>query len=138
VVSSPASYSGGLVFKSSPRRMAILIESFCGLLQSPGRMPGQYLKISPRPLPTKSFPIQHHSLVTVSPTLYCLITEKRRKIKLPTNRYLGCSKKFAQAGGSTQHGGRPPVSLPYCSFNIRMLIASLHIFKPRDNNCFET
>jgi hypothetical protein len=33
-------------------------------------------QIRPRPLPTKSFPINHHSLITVSSTLYTLVTEK--------------------------------------------------------------
>jgi hypothetical protein len=33
-------------------------------------------KIRPWPLPTKSFPIHHHSLITLSSTLDSLVTEK--------------------------------------------------------------
>jgi hypothetical protein len=46
------------------------------------RMPGRYIKISPRLLPAKSSPIHRHYLITLSSTLYeySLVTEKRRKI----------------------------------------------------------
>jgi hypothetical protein len=54
---------------------AILIEIFRGFLSPSRRMPGQYLKISPRPLPTKYFPIRYLSRITLSSMLYSLVTE---------------------------------------------------------------
>jgi hypothetical protein len=41
------------------------------------------IKIKPRPLPTKSFSV-HHSLITLSWTLYSLVTEKASLNKLST------------------------------------------------------
>jgi hypothetical protein len=58
-----------------PKRPAILIEGFVVFLSPSTRMPGYYLK-RPRQLPTKSFPIHYHSLITLSSTLYTLVTEK--------------------------------------------------------------
>jgi hypothetical protein len=40
------------------------------------RMSGYYLKIRPRPLPEKFFPIHRYSLITLSSTLCSLVTEK--------------------------------------------------------------
>jgi hypothetical protein len=69
---------------SRPRWPSILIEVFVVFISPSRRMPGEYLKISSRPLPTKSFPIHHHSLI-LSPTPYSLVTEKASLNKLPTN-----------------------------------------------------
>jgi hypothetical protein len=54
-------------------------------LSPSSRMQGQYLKIRTRPLPTKSFPIHHHSFIILSSTLYSLVTEKLSLNKQPTN-----------------------------------------------------
>jgi hypothetical protein len=78
IVNNPASYSGGTGFKSRPRRTAILIEVFRGFPQSLQAnagivgLPVFWL----RPLPNKSVPIHHHSLVTPLSALYSLATEK--------------------------------------------------------------
>jgi hypothetical protein len=58
---TPDSYSGGTGFKSRPRWPAILTEVFVVFLSPSRRMLGQYLKIRPRPLPTRSFPNHHQS-----------------------------------------------------------------------------
>jgi hypothetical protein len=44
------------------------------------RIAGWYLKIITRSLPTKSFPIHHHPLMTLPSTPYRLVTKKHRKI----------------------------------------------------------
>jgi hypothetical protein len=81
VVNTPASYSGCPGFKSQPRRPATLIEGFVVLFSPSTQMPRYYLKITPQLLPTKSFPNHHHLLITLSSTLYSLIsTEKATQI----------------------------------------------------------
>jgi hypothetical protein len=45
-------------------------------------MPLYYFKTGPRPLAFKSFPIYRHSLITLSSTLYNLVTEKASLNKL--------------------------------------------------------
>jgi hypothetical protein len=79
VVNTPNSYFGGPGFDSRPRWPAILIEVFVIFLSPSRRMLGQYLKIRPRQLSTKSFPIRRHSLI-LSSSLCSLVTEKRREI----------------------------------------------------------
>jgi hypothetical protein len=65
VVNIPASYSGRPEFicgpggRISPLRFLIVFLSISKI------MPGEYLKIKSRPLPSKSFPV-HHSCVTLS------------------------------------------------------------------------
>jgi hypothetical protein len=85
---TPPSYLEGPGFKTQPQRPAILIEVFMGFLSPSRQMLGQYLKIRPRPLLTKTFPIYHHSSVTLSSTLYSLRTENVSENKLPTNHQM--------------------------------------------------
>jgi hypothetical protein len=67
---------GGLGFDSRPQRPAILIKGFRGFPQSPQ---ANYLEVRSRPCPTKFIPIHHHSL-TLSSTLYSLVSEKVVKL----------------------------------------------------------
>jgi hypothetical protein len=76
VVDTPASYSGGPGFISWLRRPAFLIEGFSVFFSVPPVECRDNLKIGPLPLPTESFPIRHHSRITLSSTLYSLLTEK--------------------------------------------------------------
>jgi hypothetical protein len=68
------------------RKQPIMIEFFVVFLSSSKRMLGEYLQIRPRPIPTKSFPIHHNSLIIRTSTLYSLLTEKASLNKLPTYR----------------------------------------------------
>jgi hypothetical protein len=63
VSNSPALDSGGPGFDSRPRRPAILIEVFYAFPQSLQAYDGIVPSIRSQPLPTKSFPIHHHSLI---------------------------------------------------------------------------
>jgi hypothetical protein len=49
---------------------------------------GQYLKIRPRPLPTKSLPIHYHSLIIRSSRLYSLLIDKALLNTLSTNQII--------------------------------------------------
>jgi hypothetical protein len=76
MVNTPASYSGGPRFKSRPRRQALLMEVFRGFSQFLQANAAMVPSFRPRPIPTTSFPIFHHSLITLSSTLL----KKRRRI----------------------------------------------------------
>jgi hypothetical protein len=76
VVNTPASYSGGPRFKSRPGDRLSWLRFFVVFSIPPGECRESTLKIRPRSLPTKSFQIHHYSLVTLSSTLYGLVTEK--------------------------------------------------------------
>jgi hypothetical protein len=66
--------------------------SFLVVFLSPSRlMPGYCLKIRPRPLPIRSFPIHHLSPIIVSLTLHSLVTETASLNKLPTCRWIAWS-----------------------------------------------
>jgi hypothetical protein len=85
MVNTPASYSGGPSFKSRPRRQAHLMEVFRGFSQFLQANAAMVPSFRPRPIPTKSFQIFHHSLITLSSTLL----KKRRRIKYyPTSTLL--------------------------------------------------
>jgi hypothetical protein len=91
VVDTPVSYYGGPLFKSRPCRPPVLIEVFVVFLCPSRKIPGKYLKIRPRPLPTKSFPVYHHHLlIALSSTLFILVAEKRRKINFQPTRINLC------------------------------------------------
>jgi hypothetical protein len=72
VVSTPALYSGGPGFESRPRRPAVLIEGFCGFLQS-------LQAIFVTTACCQILPIHRLSLVTLS-TLYSQLLRERRKV----------------------------------------------------------
>jgi hypothetical protein len=63
------SYSGGLGFRYRPGDRLHWPRGFVVLLSTSRRIPEYYLKIRPRPLLSKSFPI-HHLLAARSLTLY--------------------------------------------------------------------
>jgi hypothetical protein len=65
----------------------LLIEFFVVFLSPSTWIAGYYLKIRPRPLPTKSFPIHCHSLIILSSTLYSLVAERASLNKLTTIRW---------------------------------------------------
>jgi hypothetical protein len=96
VVNTPVSYSGGLGFKSWPRRLWLMF--FVVFLSISRRMLGQYLKIRPRPLPTKSFPIHHHSFITLSQTLYNL---KAKAVPLHATEALERERRYSSYSFST-------------------------------------
>jgi hypothetical protein len=79
VVTTPASYSGGAGLKCRPQRPAMLTDLFPGFHHYLQANAGIVPYIRPRPLPTKSFPIHLHSLITILSTLYSLVTEKKRR-----------------------------------------------------------
>jgi hypothetical protein len=78
-------YTDIIPITSWPQQLAILIEVSRGFPQTLQENSRTYLKIRPRLLPTKSIPIDHHSLI-LSLTLYSLVTEKESLNKLPTNQ----------------------------------------------------
>jgi hypothetical protein len=82
VVNTPASYSGdhGFILRPGDRSSWSLFVVFPSHSR---RIPGQHLKIKTRQLPIKSFPIHHHSVVVLSPTVYSLVTEKASLNKPP-------------------------------------------------------
>jgi hypothetical protein len=82
VANTPASYLEGLGFKYRPGDLLFWWIFFVVFLTSSRRMPGYYLKIRPRPLPSTSFPIHHNSLITLSSALCSMVTEKSSWNKL--------------------------------------------------------
>jgi hypothetical protein len=83
VVSTPASYSGVPGFTSRPGNRLSWLRPFVVFLSLSRRMPG-YLKIRPRPLPTKSF---QFIIIHLSPYNQCYIVQllkNHRKINNQT------------------------------------------------------
>jgi hypothetical protein len=82
-VNISVSYSGRPGFESRSRQPAVLTQGFCAFPQSLLANASIVPSIRPRPFPTKSFLIHHHSLTTISSTVYCIVTEKASQNKLP-------------------------------------------------------
>jgi hypothetical protein len=60
VVNTPTAYSGGPIFDSRFRWLAILVDVYVISLSSSRLIPGEYLIITPQRIPIKCFQIHHN------------------------------------------------------------------------------